>query len=172
MKRGTFKQKSYAEKLDKIKTKTVKKTTKKVKKKTSNVSLLKKKLWQACREFALKKYQSKDGKYYCFTSGKEIEGSNRQLGHLIPSAVGGILCRYHPYNLRWQSYFENINLGGNGSEFYIRLVNIEGQDYADRLFALKYKTGKGDILFYEQMIALYEQGDENKIVEFLEMIAQ
>jgi hypothetical protein len=98
-------------------------------------------LWQECRRITKAKYL-RNGKYYCFTCDKEIEGSNCQLGHFIPNSVGGALLRYNLDNLRLQCYYDNINLGGNGSEFYRRMVAENGQEFVDKLFELKNQTVK------------------------------
>lgn len=98
-------------------------------------------LWQECRRIALIRYL-KNGKHYCYTCDKEVDGSNRQLGHFIPNSVGGALLRYNLDNLRIQCYYCNINLGGNGSEFYRRLLKENGQEYIDKLFTLKGQTTK------------------------------
>ena len=123
-------------------------------------------LWQECRVFFKRNYLVNDI-HKCFTCSKPIEKSNCQLGHFIPSSVGGALLRYHPHNLRLQCYYCNINLGGNGSEFYKRLVIEKDQEYVDRLFVLKSKTTKADIIFYTKLKELYEEGKEQNIVSFL-----
>jgi len=94
-------------------------------------------LWQECRRITLSRYKD-----FCFTCDKPIAGSNRQLGHFIPNSTGGALLRYNLDNLRLQCYYCNINLGGNGSEFYPRLVKEKGQEYVDNLFKLKQQTVK------------------------------
>lgn len=96
-------------------------------------------LWSECRRIIKERY-IKDGKYFCFTCDKEISGSNAQTGHFIPNSVGGALLRYNLDNLRLQCYYDNINLGGNGSEFYRRLVKEKGQKHVDNLFLLKRQT--------------------------------
>jgi len=111
-------------------------------------------LWQECRRIIKARY-IKNGKYYCFTCDKEIEGSNCQLGHFIPNSVGGALLRYNLDNLRLQCYYDNINLGGNGSEFYRRLLKEKGQDFVDKLFALKHQTTKA-IDHYASLLAEYK----------------
>jgi hypothetical protein len=98
-------------------------------------------LWQECRRIVKARY-IKNGKYYCFTCDKEISGKGCQLGHMIPRSVGGALLRFHLDNLRLQCYYCNINLGGNGSEFYPRLVKEIGQEKVDYLFILKRKSVK------------------------------
>jgi hypothetical protein len=100
-------------------------------------------LWQHCRRISLAKY-IRNGKHYCYTCDKEVDGSNRQLGHFIPNSVGGALLRYNLDNLRIQCYYCNINLGGNGSEFYRRLLKDKGQEYIDNLFKLKGQTVKAN----------------------------
>ena len=126
-------------------------------------------LWELCRTFFKNKYL-KNGQHFCFTCDKPIEKANCQLGHFIPSKVGGALLRYHPNNLRLQCYYDNINLGGNGSEFYPRLIEEIGQKEIDKLFALKHKSIKADLIFYNTLIELYKDGDEKKIVEYLESL--
>src|SRR3990167_7403089 len=95
-------------------------------------------IWQLCRKIQYAKY----GKT-CFTCRKPVEGQNAHLGHFIPRSVGGVALRYNLDNLRPQCYYCNINLGGNGSAFYKRLLEDEGQEFIDKLFALKQQTTKG-----------------------------
>lgn len=112
-------------------------------------------LWQECRRIIKERY-ARDGKYFCFTCDKEIEGSNCQLGHFIPNSVGGALLRYNLDNLRLQCYYCNINLGGNGSEFYRRLVLEKGQEHVDKLFQLKGQTTKA-IDHYTKLLKEYAE---------------
>lgn len=112
-------------------------------------------LWQECRRIILKRYE-KNGKHYCFTCDKEVSGSNRQLGHFIPNSVGGALLRYNLDNLRIQCYYDNINLGGNGSEFYRRMVKENTDEYVDKLFALKGQTVKASD-HYQKLLEEYKQ---------------
>lgn len=99
-------------------------------------------LWQECRRIQIAKYVLKDGTWRCFTCDKQVEGANKQLGHFIPNSVCGALLRYNLGNLRIQCYCCNINLGGNGSMFYPRLVKEMGQEHVDNLFKLKQQTTK------------------------------
>jgi 5-methylcytosine-specific restriction endonuclease McrA len=112
-------------------------------------------LWQECRRIIKAKY-IKDDRYYCFTCGKEIEGSNCQLGHFIPNSVGGASLRYNLDNLRLQCYYCNINLGGNGSEFYRKLVIEKGQPYVDALFELKNKGSINALDHYKKLLEEYK----------------
>ena len=110
-------------------------------KKKSPLKILQETLWQECRRITKNKY-IKDGKYYCYTCDKSIEKANCQLGHFIPSSVGGALLKYNLDNLRLQCWYCNMDLGGNGSEFYPRLVKEIGQEKVDYLFILKRKSVK------------------------------
>jgi len=113
-------------------------------------------LWKECRRIQIEKYLTKEGKWYCFTCDKPIEGSNKQLGHFIPNSVGGALLRYNLDNLRFQCYYCNIDLGGNGSEFYPRLVKEMGQQHVDKLFELKKQSVKA-LDHYKQLLEAYKK---------------
>jgi len=125
---------------------------------------LKIKLWELCKQHA----RARDGSK-CFTCQKsDLSGSNQHTGHFIPSASGGATLRYHPNNLRVQCYNCNINLGGNGAEFYRKMVASLGKKQTEKLFVLKQKTIKADSIFYSKMIELYKAGNEQAIIDFLE----
>ena len=113
-------------------------------------------LWNECKRIIRKRYTMLNGKMYCFTCGKEVIGSNAQTGHFIPNSVGGALLRYNLDNLRLQCYYDNINLGGNGGEFYRRLVKEKGQDFVDNLFKLKQQTVKASD-HYIELLAKYKK---------------
>lgn len=94
----------------------------------------------------------------CFTCGKGgLSGSSWHTGHFIPSSTCGAYLRYDLRNLRPQCYYCNINLGGNGSAFYRRLLETEGQEYVDQLFADRKRIVKADAAFYSELIERYSQ---------------
>jgi len=135
----------------------VKKTPLKRKSKTPEAKL-REKLWELCKQIIRKRYINKDGTWNCFTCGKRIdEPAKAQTGHFIPSAAGGAFLRYELRNLRIQDYYCNINLGGNGTEFYKRLVEAEGQEYVDQLFRDKQKIIKADIIWLQSKLTEYEK---------------
>ena len=122
------------------------------------ISQLKKKLWELVKTACREKYGN-----VCFTCGRTgLEGSNWHTGHFIPSSTCGAILRYDLRNLRPQCYFCNIHAGGNGAEFYKRLVQKEGQDYVDKLFIDKNKTIKADILFYSKLIEDYTNENSHR----------
>lgn len=88
------------------------------------------KLWKECKRIILARYGNT-----CYSCGRtNLEGSNCQLGHLIPSGACGAYLRYDLRNLRIQCYHCNINLGGNGAEYYRRMVLEVGKKETDKLF--------------------------------------
>lgn len=112
------------------------------------VSKLKNKLWELTKKIIRRIYGNT-----CFTCSKKgLEGSNWQTGHFIPSSTCGASLRYDLRNLRPQCYHCNINGGGQGAEFYKRLVETEGQEYVDQLFRDKQVIVKADAQFYENLI--------------------
>ena len=118
----------------------------------------KEKLWELCKQIVRKKYQNPDGTWNCYTCGRHIDSpSKAQTGHFIPSGSCGAFLRHDLRNLRIQDYFCNINLGGNGAEFYKRMVKEVGQKEVDQIFKDKQKSVKADILFYTRKIAEYEK---------------
>ena len=113
---------------------------------------LKAKLWGLCREIAHKIYPP-----HCYTcESKNLEGSNKQLGHFIASSICGAFLRFDLRNLRWQCMRCNMHAGGNGAEYYRRMVIEVGQEAVDQLFRDKEKSIKADVIFYENKIAEYE----------------
>lgn len=135
-----------------------KKKTKKV-----SVSTLKKKLWLVVSP----RIKQRD-KYICYTSKKKVEGSNAHCGHGLPNSVCGARLRYHPKNLHCQSYYENINCGGNGATYYQEQIKEYGQETVDKLYALQNKFIKADTDYYLTLIDLYTNGTWEQIETFLE----
>lgn len=109
-------------------------------------------------------------KGYCFDCSKLGEGKDFQAGHFIPDSVGGALLRYHPYNMHGQH--SGCNCYFNQEMVKINYTRAMGQKYGEqclnRLIGLKNRSIKADILFYLKMIELYKEGDEKKIVKYLE----
>ena len=100
-----------------------------------SISKVQRLLWIECKRIIRAKYGNT-----CYTSGKTgLVGSDWHTGHFIPKGACGAFLKYDLRNLRPQSYHDNINLGGNGAEFYKRMVEREGQEYVDQLFRDKQK---------------------------------
>lgn len=109
---------------------------------------VKEELWELCKQIIRATYGNT-----CYTCGKTgLSGSGLHTGHFIPSGSCGAFLRYDLRNLRPQCYNCNMNLGGNGAEFYRNLVRNHGQAYVNRLFKDKNRIVKADILFYQQLV--------------------
>lgn len=125
--------------------------------KKKSLKTLKHDLWQECKRIIRATYQHPDGYWNCFTCDRLIdEPAKAQTGHFIANASCGAYLRYDLRNLRIQCYFCNINLGGNGAEFYKRLVEEKGQEYVDQIFKDKYITIKADSFWYGKKIKQYK----------------
>lgn len=122
-----------------------------IRKKSTPEALLKKKLWELCKQIIREAYGNT-----CYTCDKEgLRGSDWHTGHFIPSSTCGAYLRYDLRNLRPQCYHCNINLGGNGAVFYRNLVDDVGQAEVDQLFEDKKILIKADRAFYEERIQQY-----------------
>lgn len=118
-----------------------------------SVKQLKVKLWTLCKLLIRRRHGNT-----CYTCGAaNLSGSNWHTGHFIPSSAGGVLLRYNLENLRPQCYNCNINLGGNGAEYYRRMVAEKGETFVDNLFTLKHSLIKADWVWFEEQIANYKQ---------------
>ena len=126
--------------------------------KNPSLKTLKRKLWELCKQIIRRRCVLKDGSYKCYTCDRTIENpQDAHCGHLIPSGASGAFLRYDLRNLKICCYNCNVNLGGNGAEFYKRMVKEVGQKAVDKLFADKNIIVKADRLFYLQKIAEYEK---------------
>lgn len=122
----------------------------KPKKKKLSISKLQKKLWEECKRIIRQKYGNR-----CYTCGKTgLLGSDWHTGHFIPKGACGAFLKYDLRNLRPQCYHCNINLGGNGAEFYRRLTQEEGEIYVQKLFEDKNKVVKA-YDHYEKLLEEY-----------------
>lgn len=110
----------------------------------------------------------------CATCGKYCMDSNFQSGHWENDATGGAILRFHPRNMHGQGGFCcNINRHGQqqmGVAYTLFMINKYGIDYVNKLRAMKQKSIKADIIFYERMIELYQAGNEQDIVDYLESL--
>ena len=102
------------------------------------ISVIQRLLWVECKRIVREQFGN-----VCYTCGaKNLIGSNWHTGHLIPKAACGAYLKYDLRILRPQCYHCNINLGGNGAEFYRRMIQREGATYVDMLIADKNVTVK------------------------------
>lgn len=161
MKRGTFKQKSYAEKLTSLKEKQaraigkpkVKKnvttgqiTTNKRKPKTQ--AQLKKELDKLFSLYIRNKFPES-----CYTCGKKGTVKTLQCGHFISRQY--LATRWHENNCRPQC--AGCNLFGNGKplDFEERLKKDLGNEYVEDMKKTRHQVLKLDRNWYIEQIARY-----------------
>ena len=141
----------------------MKKTRLKRKSKTP-LAKAKLKLWEICKQLVRKR----DGSI-CVICGKEnLTGSNWHTGHLIPSASCGGYLRYDLRNLHSNCYHCNVNLGGNGAEYYRVVKDYYGEDFVERIFKDKNKTIKLDLEYVNDLIEKYTKLLDKTPEELLE----
>lgn len=113
------------------------------------ISKIQRLLWNECKRIVREQFGNE-----CYTCGaKGLTGSNWHTGHLIPKAACGAYLKYDLRILRPQCYHCNINLGGNGAEFYRRMIMREGATYVDMLIEDRQKTVKA----YDHYVKLLEE---------------
>ena len=119
------------------------------KKSKQSISLIQRKIWNECKRIIREKYGNT-----CYTCGvKGLEGSNWHTGHLLAKASLGAYLKYDLRVLRPQCYKCNIHHGGRGVEFYLKMVEQEGQEYVSQILADKQKTVKA----YDHYLLLLEE---------------
>lgn len=121
--------------------------------KTPSLRLLKKRLWQLCKELTRLHYGNT-----CFTCGaKNIQGSNWQTGHFLPSSVCSVEMRYSLDNLRPQCAACNIWKSGNWPAYELALEK-EGIDTSELKRRNIHTVGqKYDFMWYKEKIAIYQK---------------
>lgn len=126
-------------------------------KKLPEMRKLRQQLWELCKILTRRTYGNT-----CFTCGaKNLSGSNQQTGHFIPRSICGLYLRYDLRNLRIQDFRCNISLAGNGSVFYRNLVQENGQEYVDQIFADKLRQTNETRQFYTDLIEKYQSLVDN-----------
>lgn len=100
------------------------KRTRLKKKSKMPISRLQRKIWQLCREIAIKNYPSD-----CYTCGAtNLQGFNRQLGHMWAKASVGAFLKYDMRILRFQCNTCNQFRGGMGADFYRNMLKEIGPE--------------------------------------------
>lgn len=99
------------------------------KKSKQPISLIQRKLWEECKRIIRARHGN-----VCYTCDRaNLSGSNQHTGHMWPKAALGAWLKYDLRVLRIQCYNCNINLGGNGAEFYVRMLKEIGPDAMSKL---------------------------------------
>ncbi len=83
--------------------------------KKGEITLLKEKLWELCRQITKKAWGDK-----CYTCGRHVP-KGMHTGHYITSSTCSVPLRYDIRNLKNQCYHCNINLSGNWPAYQKRI---------------------------------------------------
>lgn len=111
------------------------------------------KLWKKCRELANLMYEP-----HCYTcSARNLEGFNKQLGHMWAKASVSAHLKYDMRILRWQCMRCNQFLGGMGAVYYARMLKEKGQEYMESLERERQILVKADTIYYENKIKEIEK---------------
>ena len=124
------------------------------KSKIKKLTPLKNKLWKIISEYIRRKYADEHGMVSCVTCEVRKHWKEMQAGHFIPQAQGNSV-RWLEDNIHPQDYRCNINLGGNGAEYYPFMIETYGQDRVDELRRLSRQTVKLTASDYERLIQEY-----------------
>lgn len=111
---------------------------------------LKKKLWKLTSDYV--RLSESDGYFgQCVTCGIRKQWRKLQAGHFIPKAQGNAVY-FDLRNVHTQCFRCNINLGGNGPEYYPYMLTRYGQETIDELRRLSNTTVKFTQSDYLEMI--------------------
>lgn len=114
-----------------------------------SISKIQRDIWFECRRIADKLYKND-----CYTCGaKDLQGSNKQLGHMWAKASLGAYLKYDLRVLRWQCMRCNQFMGGMGADYYDRMLKEIGEDKMNELKQDRNKTVKA----YDYYVELLEK---------------
>lgn len=117
-----------------------------------SISKIQRKIWEHCKRIIRERHGNS-----CFTCGRTgLTGSNWHTGHLWAKASLGAYLKYDLRVLRPQCYHCNINLGGNGADFYRKMLQEVGQEKMEELERDRQKTVKA-YDFYVKLLSEYEK---------------
>ncbi len=122
-----------------------------MKRKKSNKKKLKDKLWELTSGYVRRSRADHVGYVSCVTCGMTKHWKEMQAGHFIPQAQGDAV-RFDLRNIHPQCHRCNINLGGNGAEYYPFMLSEYGQEVIDELRKKSRTTVKFTESDYEEMI--------------------
>lgn len=128
-------------------------------KKTSKqpISKIQRDIWQECRRIANDIYSKADGTVDCYTCGaKDLQGSNKQLGHLWSKATLSAYLKYDMRVLRWQCMRCNCHGGGMGADYYARMLKENGKAFMNKLEQDRQRSVKA-YDYYVELLEKYKQ---------------
>lgn len=124
------------------------------KKSKQSISKIQRQIWEECRRI---KNIGKSACVYCYTCGaRDLQGSNKQLGHMWAKASIGAILKYELDILEWQCAKCNIWGGGMGADFYKRKLKELGKKRMDELEQMRNKSVKA-YDFYVDLLEKYKK---------------
>ena len=121
------------------------------KKSKQPISKIQRQIWEECRRIKHKDVVD------CYTCGaRNIQGSNRQLGHMWSKATLSACLKYELDILEFQCYRCNINGGGMGADFYKRKLKELGKKRMLELENKRNETVKA-YDFYVDLLSKYKE---------------
>lgn len=112
-------------------------------------------------------------KGYCCCCRKLVEGEQFQAGHYRAKASTGILLKWHPWNIHGQC--GGCNMWKRQDAVKPEYAEFMRQRYTpsqmDKMLEIKNSRSlkiQADKYFFESMIDLYKQGNEEEIIKFIE----
>lgn len=118
------------------------------KKSKQSISLIQRKIWEECRRI-----KNKSCGVSCYTCpARDLQGSNKQLGHMWAKATLTALLKYELDILEWQCARCNIWGGGMGADFYKRKLKELGKKRMTELESLRNQSVKA----YDYYVELLE----------------
>lgn len=120
--------------------------------KKSELKKLKEKRWRLTSEYVRRLYADPHTESCaCVTCGSEKHWKEQQAGHFIPQAQGNAV-KWDLRNIHPQCFRCNINLGGNGAEYYPFMEMTYGKEVIDELRRLSNTTIKLTTSDHEEAI--------------------
>lgn len=129
--------------------------------KKQSLKQLQVKIWDECKRIIKVRYGND-----CYTcDAKNLQGSNRHTGHLIPKKYLPYEFKYDLRFLRPQCYNCNMNLGGMGALYLYRLMEENDFEARDEIHifihSVKYEKAEQKVnkpnpkeveLFYKELL--------------------
>ena len=116
------------------------------------ISKIQRLIWEECRRI-----KNRSAGVNCYTCGaSDLQGSNKQLGHMWAKAAIGAVLKYELDILEWQCARCNIWGGGMGADFYKRKLSEIGKKRMDELEAMRNVTVKA-YDYYLELLEKYKQ---------------
>lgn len=117
----------------------------------SDIRKIQDKIWQECRRIKDKPVVN------CYTCGAlNLQGANKQLGHMWAKASLPAILKYELDILEYQCSTCNIWRGGMGADFYKKKLAELGKKRMEELEKLRNVTVKA-IDFYKELLNKYEK---------------